>query len=298
MKKYAIQIVTLVLCLVLLTVTVIQANKIEELEQQMNSRVDDLRDSLYQEVSKVSANLERKLEEANSLISAFALEPSGIDTETGYLLADACLKLKQWQDDMEVVVYAQVEEKAYTVTMESDQPGQFRGLLQLPLVTGTPVSLEARISMDGVTRMESLGSWGDISMLLPLRAGGSGWSGPNYVQGAMTTRFHIAIGSTDGSKVNVVDPVFTVYKNGILVDTVDAVIDPESFSSNEVCYTTDTEGNFYSIDCDPQDIMEIRFCCQDQYGLGYDFLFMIWSPEHNLPEPMTKEGLVLSWNKQ
>ena len=86
-----------------------------------------------------------------------------------------------------------------------------------------------------------------------------------------------------------------IYKNGEVCDTVAAVIDPDSYSSDGVCYTTDTQGHFYSLECDPQDVMEIRFCCRDEYGLGYDFLVMTWSADHSLPEAMTGESLILNW---
>ena len=46
MKKNLLQILTLLLCLILLAVTVCQAKRIEALEQQMENRIDNLQEFL------------------------------------------------------------------------------------------------------------------------------------------------------------------------------------------------------------------------------------------------------------
>lgn len=303
MKKNLLQILTLLLCMILLAVTVCQAKRIEALEQQMENRIDNLQEFLNMEIQKLSANVQRELEDANSLVHTFTLEPCGLDADSGTLAAELSVELKQWSEDTQVMVLAQMDGSNTEVPLEATQNGIYTGRLQLPLENGSGLSakygaglaLEVHITSNGTTRSQQLGSWGDLSMLLPLRVSGSGWSGPNYVNGAMTTQFHIVLEGAEGKEVAAQEPEFAIYKNGVLADAVPAVIDPDTFASGGVCYTADTPGNFYALDCEPSDIIEIRFRCRDVHGLRYDFLLMIWSAEQKLAEPMTGDALILSW---
>ena len=40
------------------------------------------------------------------------------------------------------------------------------------------------------------------------------------------------------------------------------------------------------------DVIEIRFLCQDEFGLGYDWLFANWTPEGEIPENQAAAGVV------
>ena len=149
------------------------------------------------------------------------------------------------------------------------------------------------ITGGGESRRVDLGGWGDISMLLPLQSSGGGWSGPVYRDGVLSSQFNIAIEGQDNQRPGVIEnPEFQVYRNGELKQTFGAVIDPSAGSSSGVCYTVDTEDHRWSLECDEGDVIEIRFLCQDEFGLGYDWLFANWTPEGEIPENQAAAGVV------
>lgn len=127
-------------------------------------------------------------------------------------------------------------------------------------------------------------------MLLPLQNGGGGWSGPEYRDGVLSSQFNISLRGQNGMPGPIREPRFQIYKNGKLAQTLAAVIDPYAGASDGVCYTVDTEDYNWSLECDEGDTIEIRFLCQDEYGLGYDFLFAVWTPEGETPENQGAAG--------
>jgi hypothetical protein len=40
-----------------------------------------------------------------------------------------------------------------------------------------------------------------------------------------------------------------------------------------------TQGHLWQLECAAEDVIDIRFRCRDEYGLGYDFLFATWSAD-------------------
>ena len=122
--------------------------------------------------------------------------------------------------------------------------------------------------------------YSDFSMLLPLQTGGGGWDGPVYQDGILSSQFHITIEGRDNQRPGVIEnPEFRIYRNGELVQTFGAVIDPSAGSGSGVCYTVDAEDYRWSLECDEGDTIKIRFLCQDEFGLGYDWLFANWTPD-------------------
>lgn len=87
------------------------------------------------------------------------------------------------------------------------------------------------------------------------------------------------------------EPEFLIYRNGMLAQTLAAVIDPYASASNDVCCTVDTADHRWSMECEEGDVIEIRFFCQDEHGLGYDFLFAVWTPEGETPENQSVAGV-------
>jgi len=279
MKKNWMQIVTLCLCCVLLVMTIAQGKQLRELQGQMNSDMGSLRNKVELEIQNFTSYIEREMEEANRVIEEYALEPKGIDKDTRTLLAEASVTMKEWHEDTEVVLLAKVGGNELSLPMENKGNGSYASQISLPLEGNNEVFLDALVTGGGLTKKETLGGWGDISMLLPLQNSGGGWGGPQYVDGVMSSQFHITIRSENGTPAPVQNPQFLTFKNGELVQTQKAVEDPHSGASDGRCYTVDTEYNEWSVECDIGDVIEVRFRCEDEYGLGYDFLFHTWIAE-------------------
>ena len=277
MKKYLWQIITCGLCAVLLVIIVAQGKQLNELSQKLDSKVDNMRYELQGEISNITNIVRSELDELDRIVLNSELEPAGIDKDAKQLRANAVVNLKEWYDDTEVTLSVTIGDKKKPVLMTSDGNGTFSTIVELPceLEEKNIIELEALISGGGLTRKESLGAWGDITMLLPLRSDGGGWSGPTYRNGVMSSQFNISIAAQNGTPVEINNPEFRIYKNGELVQNFEGV-ESANFSSGGKNYTVDTEGNLWSIECEAGDNIAIRFLCEDEYGLGYDFLFADW----------------------
>lgn len=131
------------------------------------------------------------------------------------------------------------------------------------------------ISNEDVTKEESIGAWSDISMLLPLQMNGGGWSGPDYENGRMGSRFNVSIKGQHSDSVDIKNPEFWIYKNGSIVQQLDAIQSTEAYSDGKD-YVIDSDNTYWSIECAEEDTIEIHFRCEDEFGLGYDFLFQKW----------------------
>lgn len=285
MKKNGLQILTLCLCVVLLVIVVIQGRQIQEYKFQLDYRLDEMEQSLSNEIYHISSNLAWELEEADKAVTDYSLEPVGIDWENRALLADVSVTLKEWYEDTAVTLMATMGEEDVTMPLTMGEDGACSGRLSLPLEGNSDLFLTARISGGGLIRQEELGGWGDYSMLLPLRQAGGGWSGPEYQDGVLTcSYFEILIERTDGDAVMVQNPEFWFYRNGELVQTLEAVNDPHNTSDSGYYYGVDSEDHAWSIECGLGDSIEVRFRCEDEFGLGYDFPFQSWVVEGETSE--------------
>jgi len=290
MKKNWMQVVTLCLCGILMAVTLVQGKQLNEIQRQMDDRMDNLRDSVEREIRNISNDIERELEEADKVVAEYALEPQGIDKETRSLQATAAVTLKEWYDDTEIVLLAKVGGNELSLPMESAGNGSYASRISLPLEGNNEVFLDALVTGGGLTKKETLGGWGDISMLLPLQNSGGGWGGPEYRDGVMSSQFHITIRGENGTPAPVQNPQFLTFKNGDLAQTQEAIEDPYAGASDGRCYTVDTENYEWSVACDVGDVIEVRFRCEDEFGLGYDFLFQTWVAEGETADNQASAG--------
>ena len=290
MKKNWMQVVTLCLCSILLAVTAVQGKQLNEIQRQMDDRMDNLRDNVEREIRNISNDIERELEEADKVVAEYVLEPQGIDKETRSLQTTVSVNLKEWYEDTEIVLLAKVGGNELSLPMESDGNGAYASQISLPLEGNNEVFFDALVTGGGLTKKETLGGWSDISMLLPLQNSGGGWGGPEYRDGVMSNQFHITIRGEKGTPAPVQNPQFLTFKNGELVQTQKAIEDPYAGASDGRCYTVDTENYEWSVACDVGDVIEVRFRCEDEFGLGYDFLFQTWVAEGETAENQASAG--------
>ena len=285
----------LLLCAVLLVMVLRQSAQLREYREQIDSQIQFLHHELnsqYNSINQLYDNVEEYVEEAQRVIKAYDLQPSGVDTVNRTLNAEFTIELKEWHTDTRVMLLASVNGKQSNLPMTNIGAGIFSVSLPLPLdsVNNFLVQLSATVTGGGLTRQEELGSWSELSMLLPLSLRGGGWSEPTYLNGMMQSDFHVRIDGQGHQTAPVCEPMFHIYKNGELAQTLNAVIDPNSSSSIGINFTTDTENYVWCLPCAIGDVIEIRFLCQDEYGLGYDFLFQTWTAAV-APENQTGAGI-------
>lgn len=291
MKTNWTQIITLCLCVFLLIVTIIQGNKLREFQQKTENQLNNLRNDVEREIQNIPNDIKYELEASNRLIAEYALEPNGIDPATHSLQAVASITLKEWYEDTDILLLGKVGEDEISFSMTPGGNGTYSANVLLPVNENNAVSLDALISGGGLTQKESIGKWDDLSLLLPLRNNGSGWNGPEYRNGVMSSRFQISIETLNGDPSSIRNPQFLTFRNGELVQTQNAIKDPNSSSSANASYfTVNTADMIWSIECSVGDEIEIRFRCEDEYGLGYDFLFNTWVAEEETPDNQGSAG--------
>lgn len=291
MKRNLLQIVTLCLCIVLLVITVIQGKQLEELRDWTEYRLDNLEHSVSGQIANIPNQIGLELEEAEKVVTDFTLEPVGIDRENRAMLAEISVTLKKWYDDTAVTLLADTNSGPVSQPMENLGNGSFTAVLSIPLEGNYEATVNAQISGGGLIAREELCAWDNFHMFLPLQHCGSGWSGPEYYDGALHSDFHISFQNTDGEKTAVHNPEFQVYKNGQLVQTLKAVYAP-SLSDDSSSYAVSAGAEGWCVECEEEDTIIIRFRCQDEFGLGYDFLFLNWTAEGEFIEDA---DLVLYW---
>ena len=293
MKKNWASIVSLVLNVVLLVAVIGLAGKIERTEENLRGWIGHVESEVQESTETVVGRVEHILEDAEKQVAEFDVEPLGVDVENRALEVSLRLNLRRWSADTTVMVVGTVGTDVLREVLSADAAGSYSGTVSLPVESGAEIRLTAVITTGGVTVREELGGWGEISMLLPLQTGGGGWDGPVYQDGILSSQFHITIDGQDNQRPGTTEnPEFRVYRNGEPVQTFGAIIDPSAGSSSGVCYTVDTKDYRWSLECDEGDTVEIRFLCQDEFGLSYDWLFAVWTPEGETPENQAAAGVV------
>ena len=290
MKKNWIPIVSLVLNVVLLVSVIGLVGKLERTEENLRGWIGHVESEVQESTETVMRRVEHILEDSGKQVAEFAVEPIGIDAENHALEVNLRLNLRRWSADTTVTVEVTAGTDALRKVLPIDATGNCSGTVSVPMETGTEIRLTADVTTNGVTTREELGGWGDISMLLPLQNDGGGWSGPEYRDGVLSSQFNMWLRGQNGMPGPIQNPEFKIYKNGVLTQTLAAVTDPYAGVSDGACYTVDTEDYRWSLACDPGDVIEIRFLCQDEYGLGYDFLFANWTVEEETPENVSGAG--------
>ena len=298
MKKNWMQIATLVLCVLLLFLNISQKKQFDALQERMENRFERLRSNVQDEVKSISSNL-AKLEKANQIVTECTLEPNGIDKETHALQAVASVTLKEWYEDTAVTLLANIGGEELSIPLTADGTGVYTGQLSLPLDGNHAIFLHALVTGGGLTQKETLNTWSELSMLLPVQYNGSGWTGPEYADGIMRSQFDINLEGQDRTSVSIQNAEFLTYRNGKLVQTQKAVEDSYSSGAPDRNYIVDTVDNEWSVPCEPGDVIEIRFRCQDEYGLGYDFLFHTWVAEEETVQSRDSDSpaLTLYWSE-
>lgn len=290
-KQNWMKTATLVLCAVLLAVNLWQGKRLLELERAVWSAQNSVMDDIRNMRSSLSSRL-GDLERTDRLVQDWDYTTS-VDVEKRCLLIDVSMMMKEWREDTEAeLCWTNLNSDGEgSVLLAGDGAGTFTGVLELPAAEPSDgISLDVLIQNDGTRYREKLGGWGDLSMLLPLQTKGGSWGGPEYRDGKTASDFSIDLENTCGTKI--VEPHFRVYLNGELAQEVPAELREDicADSGFMVCYAPALPDRTWSMACETGDQIRITFCCQDGFGLGYEFPFMEWTIEGVTPDNQAGSG--------
>lgn len=274
MKKNALQIISICLSLVLLAVCICQGIQMQEYKTLLDWKLESLR----VDINNVSYQLESALEESQRLVQDYSVEPVSVNVEEWTLETYVSVTLKEWYDDTEVTLLLEKDGKSLSLPISREYDGRFSANLPLPLDLAPYIDLDVQLRNQGKTTRETLHGLANLPQLLPLwNYGGGGWTGPSYENGVLSCEWcYINLESRGRTEEppKVFAPVFKIYKNGELVQTLDAKLDHLRSIGGISAYTFNNAEGMWHLECAEGDEFVIRFCCQDEFGLGYDFLFM------------------------
>lgn len=278
MKRDWMQNATMLLCLVLLAVTLVQKNELEREREELEHRLDRLEDQLVRRVDNAVEHFDAQLAEQTRTVKSYTLEPVGLDTQTRTLTANAVLSMKEWYTDTEATLLATVNGETSRVPMRAAaEDGTFSAPLQLPTGKDDQIAFSVHLSGGGASREETLTLNSELALLLPLQWGGAGGSGSNYYDGGLSGDIHILLAGRDEEACIVKKAVFRFCRNGEAVLTVDGVESASASWSGGVCLVPELEDGIWRVACESGDTVEIRFSCEDAYGLGYEYLLGSWT---------------------
>jgi len=89
--------------------------------------------------------------------------------ENRTLEANVVVRLREWSEDSTVEMTAVVGRETFITLLPVKGDGICKGQMSFPVNQESEVKLSASVHSGGVTVRENLGSWSDISMLLPIR---------------------------------------------------------------------------------------------------------------------------------
>ena len=253
MKKNWMQLLSLLLSVVLLVLLFKQNQTIKDLQsslQNVENRMYDLED----EVRGISGDVTRAVEEAANPIQNWEVQPKGIDKENQRLLADVALELKSWQEDTVVHLETVVGADQHILALPVNSVGTCSGVMQFPVNEQCEVTLAAVVTSGGVTTRTDLGGWGDISMLLPVQMHSWGGSVPTYQDGKLLIgQYEGSLEDPNGQAIAGINTRYRLYVNDALVRE-----EAECVNWEQACATGDQ--------------VKLTLACEDEFGLGYEFL--------------------------
>ncbi len=277
MKKNWVQTLSLALNAVLLVLVMAQGMRLRDFQSQMNNRLLHMDDSLRSEISRVSGQVARTLEEGVRLAADHRLEIAGVDRERRALTMEAAVTLREWQADTQAVLLADLAGETVTVPLDRGEHGVYTGRVFLPLDLRGRAEVSLAVTTGGTTARESLDSWRDLSALLPLQRGGWGGAAWHYQDGLLTLDEGGSVSFYDGegASVPVENPVYRLYRNGVLLEERPGVQTEASRLDGFYDYASGAwpEG----ISCGPGDQVTLTFSCTDAYGLTYEFVQNRWT---------------------
>lgn len=265
-KRKRVQVLTLVLCLLLLIVNLWQGKQLERLER----RINETQMNIMADIRSMESTVYSQLQEADKLVQNWKIVSAEPDRASRSLRVEVSLSLKEWREDSaaELLWYDENDGGGGgSVSLSGDGAGTFAGRLELPLNgAGTDIGLGLVTRDGGVRRREELGLLGSVSELLPVRCDfQAGRTQAEYMKDAFTVYECGAELYTNSLETE--GHVFRLRRNGDVA--AEQAAEPGDRLDSYFC------GRLSSA-VRPGDEMALTFFCRDENGLGYEFLLQSW----------------------
>lgn len=276
-KKSRIQVLTLVLCLLLVSLNLWQLRRISDLRGALQSAETNL----LMETRRLDERLmavQQAVRDADKLVQDWEIRSLEADPSSRSLRAEVSLRLKEWREDTQVRLTV-IQGTDTREAVMTGNGGQYAAAVEIP-VNSREVRLLASVSAEGLRKEEDLFRWDSASMLLPVQCFGWGSGGPDYTRNADKT----GTLTVSGCEVNLSgfegradlpqlsDQVFRLRRN-------------EEIAAEGTAMYGDTIDRYtceeLSAEARSGDRILLTFFCRDESGLGYEFFLNGWSIDEN-----------------
>lgn len=277
-KKRQIQVLTLVLCLLLVCLNLWQLRQISDLREDLRRTEANLQTETRRLDERIQV-VQRAMREADAAVLDWEYT-TAVNKEQRVLDVTVDLSLKEWSVDTEVWVNwtSLLDGKTGSEPMRGGKSGRLTGILKLPVGGHREYALEAVIQNGESQRLEDLGYLGDTATLLPVQLAGCGGSSANYTRekdgsGIFDLSFYEVDlqGSKGSGPPEVKDAVFRLRRNGDVT-----VEQTAKYGETIENYTCDPEKGLIA-EAGMGDEFTLSFFCRDTSGLGYEFDLEQWS---------------------
>lgn len=288
MKKNLIQYLTLLLCLILLSLCITQTVRLEAYRSQLGREIDELKNQLSSEINGISYDLRSELEEAAQPVETYEISLAKIDYENRTIALDVSVTLKQWNEETAVSLIASAAGEKNIISMTTDGTGTYFVPLDIPLEQTQDVCLEAMVATGGVSTKTDLGGYPDIASQLPLRSGGCGWSETTYRKGTMILDFEQYL-EWQWEPGAISNARFEIYINEELYQTINA-----QEAGNHTFRLPSTE-----LACEDNDTVQLVFRCDDSFGLSYRIdCFEAILEDGDVVETISSDDISFYWSTE
>lgn len=276
-KKSRIQVLTLVLCLFLVSLNLWQLRRISDLRNRLGS----VETNLLMETRRLDERLmavQQAVRDADKLVQDWEIRSVEADPSSRSLRAEVSLRLKEWREDTQVRLTV-IQGTDTCEAVMTGNGGQYAAVAEIP-VNSREVRLLASVSAEGLRKEEDLFRWDSASMLLPVQCFGWGSGGPDYTRNPDKT----GTLTVSGCEVNLSgfegradlpqlsDQVFRLRRN-------------EEIAAEGTAMYGDTIDRYaceeLSAEARSGDRILLTFFCRDESGLGYEFFLNGWSIDEN-----------------
>ncbi len=287
MENNPLHIISLLLSIVLLVAFLWQGqllkeyktaldNELQYLETDLN-HISDRLDTLTQALTQIKED-DQTVEkeptvEDGDFVESFSVDAFTINIEEWKLETYVDAGLTEWNPDMKVTLIAEFDGETVSVPMERYNSNRFCANLSIPVDTPNEVMYKIQIEQDGKIVQQDVYAWVETFNLLGLNCSGCEIFGPDYENGVLTGDFSIILGNLSGAPdpLPLLDPHFEIFKNGELVQTLDAVQAGKWTTGGTCPYQIEDKGQPWQLEAVEGDQIVIRFRCHNEYGLGWDF---------------------------
>ena len=274
-RRSRIQILTLVLCLLLVSLNFWQLHRFSDLRGELRS----VETNLQMEARRLDERIQtvqRAVQEADKLIQDWELRSVDVDPASRCLRVEVSLDLKEWREDTQIhlTVIQGTDTRSASLTGSG---GRYSGVVEIP-VDSREIRLLAQISAGNFRKEEELFDWDSASMLLPVQFRGWGCAAPDYTRDAENNGV-LAVQSCNAeltvsgkSLSNLSGQVFRLRRNG------DSAMEKTAIFGDTIDQYTCGD---LSAEVGIGDQLFLTFFCRDASGLGYEFYLYGWSISEN-----------------